>query len=425
MSSMPSTSAAAFAVELPTDDGSGARSANAASRPVLILVSRLPFPLDDGWKTRTYHVIHEIAAAYPTTVLVRVDDKQLPHVEAFRATLPRGTRLEMVVEPDARIMPLVKAAFGRTPIYVHRMQTPLFMAKAFALAKEQRFSSCVCVYTYVFPIGRAHELAEQVFVDTHNIDSQLMERYATALPFSPRRLFALRTAQQLHLWEAKVFREAKGAWVCSDDEKRMLAASGFQNSTVAANGIQAASLDAVRRAPIAGRILFFGRLDYFPNADAVERLRTGIVPRVREQLPNTTVRIVGAGRIAESWKTEMAGVEIVGAVDDVRTELATADICVVPLRVGSGTRLKVLEALGAGVPIVATALAVEGLGLTPGKHYIAAETDEELANAAVALLPDSARKASLSEEGRLAVMTAYQWSATLNPITDALSRTSP
>ena len=399
-------------------------SANAARRPVLILVSRLPFPLDDGWKTRTYHVIHEIAAAYPTTVLIRVNETQLPYVEAFRATLPNGTRLETVVEREPRIMPLLKAAFGSTPVYVHRIQTPMFMAKAFALAKKQRFASCVCVYTYVFPVGRAHELADQLFVDTHNIDSQLMGRYATALPFSPRRLFAVRTAQQLRRWEEIVFREAKGAWVCSDDEKRMLAASGFQNSTVAANGIQAASLDAVRRAPIAGRILFFGKLDYFPNADAVERLRNGIVPRVREKLPNTTVRIVGPGKIAESWKTEMAGVEIVGAVDDVRTELAAADICVVPLRVGGGTRLKVLEALGAGVPIVATALAVEGLGLTAGKHYIAAETDEEIANAAVALLPDNARKTSLSEQGRLAVMTAYQWSATLKPITDALSRTS-
>jgi len=391
---------------------------------VLILVSRLPFPLDDGWKTRTYHVIHEIAAAYPTTVLIRVDDKQLPHIEAFRATLPSGTRLEIVVERDPRIMPLVKAAFGGTPVYVHRIQTPLFMEKAFALAKEQRFASCVCVYTYLFPVGRARELADQVFVDTHNIDSQLMGRYAKALPFSPRRLFALRTAQQLHNWEEVVFHEAKGAWVCSEDEKRMLAASGFQNSTVAPNGIQAASLNAIRRAPIAGRILFFGKLDYFPNVDAVERLRNGIMPRVREQLPNTTLRIVGAGKIADAWRAEIPGVEIVGAVDDVRTELAAADICVVPLRVGGGTRLKVLEALGAGVPIVATALAVEGLGLVPGQHYIAAESDEELASATAALLPDRARKASLSEQGRLAVMAAYQWSETLKPITEALSRTS-
>ena len=395
-----------------------------SSRPVLILVSRLPFPLDDGWKTRTYHVIHEIAAAYPTTVLIRVDETQLPYVDAFRATLPKGTRLEIVVERDPRIMPLLKAAFGGTPVYVHRMQTPLFMGKAFALAKEQRFASCVCVYTYVFPVGRGRELADQVFVDTHNIDSQLMGRYATALPVSPRRLFALRTAQQLHRWEEVVFREANGAWVCSDDEKRMLSASGFQNSTVAANGIQAASLEQIRRAPIAGRILFFGRLDYFPNADAVERLRNGIMPRVRLQLPHATLRIVGPGKIAEAWKTHVDGTEIVGAVDDVRTELAAADICVVPLRVGSGTRLKVLEALGAGIPVVATALAVEGLGLVPGKHYVAAESDEELASAAAALLPDSARKASLSEQGRLAVMTAYQWSATLRPITDALSRTS-
>lgn len=391
--------------------------------PVLVLVSRLPFPLDDGWKTRTYHVIHEIAAKFPTTVLIRVDERQLPHVDAFRATLPEGTRLEVVVEAEPRVGPLLRAALGSTPVYVHRIQTPRFMRRAFELAAAQRFASCVCVYTYIFPIGRAHELAEQVFVDTHNVDSQLMTRYASALPWSPRRLFALRTARQLRQWEAVVFRQAKEAWVCSDDERRMLAIAGFPNARVAANGIQAASLGAVQRAPIAGRILFFGRLDYFPNADAVERLRNAIMPQVRQRVPDATLRIVGPGRHAEEWKHDAPGVEMVGAVPDVRTELTLADICVVPLRVGGGTRLKVLEALGAGVPIVATALAVEGLGLIPGKHYVAAETDASLATAAAELLLDHGRKASLSEEGRLAVMTAFQWSATLRPLTEALSRT--
>jgi glycosyltransferase involved in cell wall biosynthesis len=129
------------------------------------------------------------------------------------------------------------------------------------------------------------------------------------------------------------------------------------------------------------RLLYLGNLNYLPNLDAAERLAMDILPRVQRILPGARLNIVGAGggRLSAAAVTT-SGVTVCGYRDDLDIVYAEADMLVVPLRAGGGTRIKLLEAAARHLPIVATAKAAEGLGLQAGVHLLVADDDEELAH---------------------------------------------
>ncbi|MBV9951157.1 MAG: glycosyltransferase [Acidimicrobiia bacterium] len=156
--------------------------------------------------------------------------------------------------------------------------------------------------------------------------------------------------------------------------------------------------------------VFVGKMDYRPNLDAMVWFVDGVLPLVRSVVPDFQLTIVGrdpASRVQALGRAP--GVHVVGRVDDTLPYLHEAALEVVPLRAGSGSRLKVLEALASGTPVVTTELGVEGLAVEPGRHVVVAEGPVELANAIVDLLADPSRRARLADAGRQLVEERYAW----------------
>lgn len=147
--------------------------------------------------------------------------------------------------------------------------------------------------------------------------------------------------------------------------------------------------------------LFVGNFMHPPNVDAARRLVTSIFPRISEELPESSLTIVGPNPPSELGAVASERVTITGWVDDPRPYLAGASVVLVPLRQGGGLRVKMLEACAAGKAIIASPTAVEGLELVPNEHFILAESDEEFAQAAVALIRDSGLRARLGKAARL------------------------
>jgi glycosyltransferase involved in cell wall biosynthesis len=142
-------------------------------------------------------------------------------------------------------------------------------------------------------------------------------------------------------------------------------------------------------------LLFVGSLTYEPNVDALERFVADVLPAVRRAVPEAVLRIVGQGREPRVERlATVEGVELVGEVSSVSPELARAAVSVVPLRFGGGTRIKILEALAHGVPVVSTTAGAEGLGVVHDEHALIADTPEQLTAACVRLLldPDEGRR---------------------------------
>lgn len=171
-------------------------------------------------------------------------------------------------------------------------------------------------------------------------------------------------------------------------------------------------------------VLLYGTLDYPPNAAANQLYFGEVWPLLRAALPDLATLVVGSGRAPTTLPARDTRVELRGYVPEVASVLAGPGVLIVPLRVGGGSRTKVLEALAAGMPVVSTRIGVENLGLTPGRHYLEAETPQELAAAVERLVRDPGLATALGREGADHVETGFRWEGigrSLQPIYESLA----
>jgi glycosyltransferase involved in cell wall biosynthesis len=156
-------------------------------------------------------------------------------------------------------------------------------------------------------------------------------------------------------------------------------------------------------------LLFQGTMSHLPNADGAVFFAREVLPLIRRSVPDAVFRIVGRPGVQLTVLAEVPGVAIAGEVPDISDELATADLVVVPLRIGSGTRLKILEAWAHEVPVVSTTIGAEGLGRRGIDTMLVADTGPELAAACVRVLTEPKLRRELSACGRREVETGYSW----------------
>jgi glycosyltransferase involved in cell wall biosynthesis len=184
--------------------------------------------------------------------------------------------------------------------------------------------------------------------------------------------------------------------VCSDLDAGRARAGGVSRVEVVPNAYRVVD-EPVGRVEVGDppTVLFQGTLRYPPNAEAARFLVGEVVPRLRSLAPDVRVRLVGTTAPALEALDDPPTVNLVGQVPDMSEELARADVVVVPIRFGSGTRLKVLEAFAQRVPVVATTLGAEGLGAEDGVHLLLADTPDDLAAACARLLVDEGLRTDL------------------------------
>lgn len=252
---------------------------------------------------------------------------------------------------------------------------------------------------------------------SYDVERVRMERFAAAargLAGLALRWEASRAAR----FEADNLRRFDGVIAVSElDRQHYLRDYAFPDERVLVveNGVDPeyfAFGDRTRTEP--SQVVYVGNLRYPPNAEAAVRLVRGIMPIVWRSRPDAQAVIVGDGPPPEVQAEARPGrVVVTGRVSDVRPYLARAWVGCVPLRAGSGTKYKVLEALAAGVPLVCSPLAVEGLDLDAGRHLAVAESDEDLAREVVRLLADAESAGALARRGRQRVEERYAWDVNL------------
>jgi glycosyltransferase involved in cell wall biosynthesis len=197
--------------------------------------------------------------------------------------------------------------------------------------------------------------------------------------------------------------------LCSDlDATR----SGLGNVVVVPNGYDRpdppAGRDEIAEPP---RLLLAGNFLYPPNADAARFLVTNILPLLKQSRPDVTVRLVGEPNEAVARLGATPDVSVAGRVETMEPELAQADLVVVPVRYGSGTRVKIIEAAANRIPVVSTALGAEGLGFENGRELIVADTARDFADACVRLLAEPELRHRLADQAQTAFLARFQWSS--------------
>ena len=367
-----------------------------------------PYPPDIGPSRRNYHVLVETLKRHDVTVL------------SLGSGADRGVFLERFGDPGLHsvFVPNLRGAAvnaARCGWYLatarsdfYRLHRRAFQRALDELAGSRAFD---LAYFSTTMLGCYRLPARMPLVgDTHNIEHDNLARAARESREPWRRAF-YRTQASLTRREELAY-ASRFSIVCttSERDRRLLAALVPHVATaVVPNGID---LDKYRRPlltpPEPGTMIFTGLMSYYPNHHGVLRFVERVLPRILDRVPHARLTIVGASPPAAIRALASPHVEVTGRVPDVRPYYARAEVCVIPLAIGGGTRVKALEAMAMGVPIVSTPLGCEGLDVRDGRSVLIGGTDEAFADAVVRVLTRPALHGALVAEA-MAVAEEYDW----------------
>ena len=389
------------------------RRANSPFR-LLQIAPRLPWPLDTGAKLRNFHLGRVLSNEAAVTLLAFESDQVRAHefaeIHENVVSVPR--------DRHNSFSKLLRGAIGPTPLPLLNYTTPELAGKLKKLLRAQKFDlvqfESIHLLSYL-PLIRDAVYAPLAVLDWHNIESDLLEQYSDRESNPLKKLYARRTAKLMRKAEARAAREFDAHIVVSEaDAKRLRALNPDGRIFVIENGVDVehfAEAALVRTDAAKNRIVFVASMDYHANIDAALTFARDVWPRVHELQPNLVFTIVG--REPTRTVRELAsipGIEITGTVGDVRPFYREAIAAVAPLRVGGGSRLKILEAMAAGVPVVATTLGAEGLEVQHGEDILLADSTEAMCDAIVSVVHNSDRRARLIARGLTLVESRYDWS---------------
>lgn len=378
------------------------------SRPAaLILTPRLPWPLDDGGRIALYQALWSLAREHDTTLVSFV-----PAAEASRP-LPQALR-ELVAgsvlvphRPPHTALALLRGATGRWPYMLERYRSAGFDAAVRRLVREQRPRLAVANKLHMATYVDALDGVPMV-LRAHDLEHVWLKRYAARLRNPFARTYVFDQVRRMERAERELFARCALVLAIQDEEaaamRRLAPATRVETLPIGID-LGRFGTPAPEDPPV---VALVGSWDWAPNADGGRTFLERGWPRVRAALPAARLRLVGKHlppALAELGTR--SGAEVVGYVEDMAVEFARAAVMVVPLWMGTGVRVKIVEGLAAGVPVASTPIGVEGLGLTAGVHATLAESPEALGDAVSALLRDPARARATAEAGRAFVRERY------------------
>lgn len=379
---------------------------------ILALTSRVPWPPREGHQLRSYHVLDALASQHEVHLLscLRGDDDPdadtplRDHLAGFE-TFPIPAERSRA----ALLRALLQGTLTRTPFVVSKYGIPALRQRVAELAGKFDL-----IHIDMLPL-MAHVPSNHtapVVLNAHNVEHHLLAARVGVEPRVGARAYLRTQVSRLRNFEAAACRRASAILACSDDDARQLRQMAPATSVhVVPNGVDLQFNQPDDTSVRPDQMVFVGQMGWFPNRDGVEWFLADILPRILQQRTNARFVLVGkhAGlAVPDALRTH---VELAGFVPDVRTPVRESAVYVVPLRAGSGTRLKVLEAMALGKAIVTTHIGAEGIELEPGRDALFADDAEGFAQAVLSVCADKALAARLGAAARLAAERRYGWAA--------------
>jgi glycosyltransferase involved in cell wall biosynthesis len=392
--------------------------AGSSALNVAVVDEELPYPLNSGKRIRTLNLLKRLASRHHITYICR------RNADADEARDAEAHLRECGIEPVVVDRPVPrKSGLG----FYARLAANLFSPLPYSVAshtsaalrraiREHALRNNVdvwhCEWTpyaealRVVPDGRR-------LVVAHNVESLIWQRYHETEKHPVKRWYIRGQWRKFDRFERWALASADCAVAVSpEDASRMRTDFRVRHVTVVDNGVDTSYFRPTGASRVAGQILFLGSLDWRPNLDAVRLLLDRIFPEVRAR--ERAARLCIVGRNPPEWlRRETAlrpGVELQANPADVRPFLQGSAVMAVPLRIGGGSRLKILEALACGLHVVSTRVGAEGLSLIPDRHLDVVEEPNAMTQALVNCLREPARCEAIVEQGRRVVAERYDWS---------------
>lgn len=380
---------------------------------ILWILPYLPWPTASGGKTRQYHLLRTLAArGHRITLLVQ--SKQALDEEARRALEPLLERLIVLPRRGLRHpLTLAAALLGPWPLLACVNGLSPALTRRFKALLEQPWDIVQIEHSYSFqPYAHAlRELGQPFILTEHNLESSLGGATYSRFPAWLAPLIAF-DQWRARRWERRVFNLASHVVAVTETDAQAIRQLTRTPVDVVVNGVDCRGFAQVSRATQEQRILFVGNYEYPPNIDAVTWALEEILPRLWQECPHARFAVAGYAMPAD-WAKRWPDprIEWHGFVDDLRTLQAQSSLFLAPLRQGGGSKLKVLEALAAGLPLVSTAQGVSGLAMRDGDDYRHGDDASALASALAQLLGDTSLADRLAAAGRHYVQQQHDWQA--------------
>jgi polysaccharide biosynthesis protein PslH len=381
---------------------------------VLVLDEEIPFPPNSGKRLRTYNLMKHLARKHEILWVSRQLESAAYNRSGFEALGIRTMLVGKAVrkKSGARFFfSLVGNTLSAYPYVVssHR-------SKELCLAAKQTYQSQACDLIHCewtpYAVNMPKSLSCPTIGMAHNVESVVWRRYQQIEQNPLKKLYLGLQADKMERFERQALPQFSRIISVSDQDKRIISQWVCSDHiAVVPNGVDIDFFERESGEEIPKSIIFIGSLDWRPNVDCVIYFLDEIWPLIKNSFPEAKFAVVGRNplpRLASRIADEPA-VTLHGSVEDVRPFINSAQVCIVPLRIGSGSRLKILEALAMEKPVVSTSVGAEGLDLENGRHVLIADNPADFADAVKRLFLNPAYRHSLALEGRQLAKEKYSW----------------
>ena len=384
---------------------------------VLFLAHLLPYPLDGGAKIKSYYTLRKLAEKYEVTLLafVRSEDEK-KHMIPLRDLCAGG--IETVIIHRSKVKNVVDAARmlpSRKPFIVGRDHVGAMTKAVRTRLGGRRYDAIHIDHLQMAQYVLPRRTPAKLILDHHNVESQIIERMADTTPSKAMRWYADREWPKLQRYELEVCQAVDRVLTVSIEDKHLLQKlePALKNITVVPIGVDGKHYQPVPRYEDPKTLLSIGTMYWPPNVEAILWFYNSVYPQIKSQVSDVKLNIVGAEpddkilRLAKEDKS----VKVPGYVADDRTVASDCAAFIVPLRSGSGMRVKILNAMAMALPVVSTTVGAEGIAATHKKDILVADTSDAFAQECVKLLRDPAYAAGIAAAGRKLVEEYYSWEA--------------
>jgi sugar transferase (PEP-CTERM/EpsH1 system associated) len=373
-------------------------------------------PLDTGGKIRSFNLLKELGKKHDVTLFTFYPAQAADMHDDLKQYFSRVIYLPVVLPAQRGFGEALKYARNlvtRRPYSLSKYALPEVASALRKLLKEDRYDLLICDFLFSAPII-PWDIPLPKVLFTHNVETQIWKRHFEVARNPIWKGVAWREYRTMERAEREYLQKADHVLTVSENDRQHFGVFlPIEDMTVIQTGVDIDYFHPSSVQAKSNSLVFTGSMDWMPNEDAIQYFVKDIFPRIRGEVPDASLCVVGRSpsERMRALEKENSGVIITGTVEDIRPFSWDASVYVVPLRVGGGTRIKIFEAMAMGKAIVSTPVGAEGLPVENEKNILLEESAEGFASQVIRLLREPGERAKLGREARKLVEENYSWGA--------------
>lgn len=391
----------------------------------ITVVSAYQPELSSGSMVRLFYLLKMLSQKHTVTFLYGFDtpENQAPNTALQRLVTEHGVQAFSFKIPDLPFAQRVPLYLQNKIPYVEQLRRSDFKSVMKHIPPDTDIFQITELFSYFVVESYLDSLPGKKVLDAHNVDYLRLKAEFDSSPFL-RKIAGIPIVKKLKRYELQAIKKMKYLLVCSEQDKKIYQAEGVDTKIIILpNGTELVNTNKNMINITPGTVLFMGLLSYFPNQKGLEWYLNGVHQVLKVQ--NSTYSLTILGKNAPDWLVRMAerdsSIKLKGFVENLKEELSIAEVCICPLLSGSGTRLKILEYMALGKPVVSTTVGAEGISVTHTKNVLLADTHAEFAHTITLLLKNKKTSSQIGNEAKKLIETRYTWADTAKDYLQTIS----